>query len=482
MTRIALAAVLIAAGCAPAAKNERAGDGHPRPFTGPVAAPVEPVRLPPIASETLANGLEVLVLEDHELPIVSMTLLWTVGAEADPPDKAGLTSLTASLLRQGTRTRDARGIAEAIDFVGGSLEGGADVDSARVGVQVLSRDVELGLDLLADVATNPSFPEEEIADLKRVEIASVRQVHDDPSELGRRHLRRLIYGDDHPYARFPTEDSIAAITRADLVSWHATRFRPGVAILAIAGDVKASAILPRVRASFGVWERGDAKVPEIPEPPPAKRRIRIVDKPDLTQSSIRVAHLGIRRSAPDYHATIVANYILGGGTFSSRLLRVLRSQEGKTYGVGSGFTVHKGLGPFGVSTSTRTEETLATLELVLAEMERIREKGVTSAELEAAKRNLVGRYPSYFETPQGVVSEVLGAKLLGVPLSEIEAYRGRIAGLTLAEVNAAAARRFRPSDAVIVIVGNAEEIRGPIEAKLGPVEVVKWTEEPKGRM
>lgn len=471
MNRTVLWLGFLLSACAPA-----------RLVDAPLPAAPKAIELPALHEERLPNGLTVIVLEDHELPAVTMTLLWGHGADSDaePDDKAGLAALAATLLRQGTKTKSAVEIAEAIDFVGGSLEGTADVDSSRVGVQVLARDLDLGLALLADVATSPEFPQEEIDDFKRQTIAEIRQVYDDPGELGRRHLRRLIYGDEHPYSRFPTEASIASITRRDLVEWHSSRLRPDEATLAIAGDVTPAEIVPKVRDAFSGWTRGEAAPARIADAPQTKRRIRIVDKPDLTQSTIRVAHLGIRRRDPDYHAAVVANHILGGGTFSSRLLRVLRSEEGKTYGVGSGFTIHKGLGPFGVTTTTRTDETVATLDTVLAELEKMRASGVTPRELAAAKSHLVGIYPSHFETPEQVVGQVLAARLLDVPLVEVEQHRARVAALRIEDVNAAAKRRFRPAEAVVVIVGNAEEIRGALESKYGPVEVVKWTSEPKG--
>lgn len=446
----------------------------------PAPTPVpKPIVLPPIHEETLANGAATLLVENHEIPTVTLMVMWRHGTEADPADKVGLTAMTASLLRQGTKTRSAAKIAEEIDFIGGDLGGSADVDSATLTVQVLKKDLAKGLALLADVAQNPAFPQDEIDDLKRQEVAGVKQVFDDPAELSRQHLRVVVFGEDHPYAYFPSERSLGSITRADLVKHYETWFRPEHAIIGVAGDVTKEELAPQIAKAFGGWKaRGSAASVPPPRTPAAKRVVRLVDKDDLTQSSIRLALPGIARKSPDYHAALLMNYVLGGGSFSSRLLRVVRSEEGKTYGIGSGFTIHKHPAIFGISTSTRNAETVPTLDLVFRELQRIRAKGtgVRAEELAAAKANLIGRYPMSFETGDDVLGQVLGAKLHGLPMSEITEYRQKIASVTLEQVDAAAQKYLRPDEMAVVVVGRAADVKGPLEAKFGKVDVVDYLE------
>lgn len=471
---LALCALTLA-GC-PAEK--KTNDARPA-VPAAAATPLRKLALPPIHETRMDNGLEVLVVENHEIPTVTVTVFWKHGAETDPADKVGLTSLTASLLRQGTGRRSAEEIAETIDALGGSLSGSADLDSAEVSVSVLVKDLPVALDLLADVVKNPSFPQDEIEIARRQEIAGARQAFDDPPELTRRHLRVILYGEKHPYSFFPSERSLGSITRDDLVEHHRRWFGPRNAVVGVAGDVEKEEALAAVAKAFGDWT-GPEKMAEVafPDPPPAARAVRLVDKPDLTQSSIRVAAAGIDRKSPDFHAAVVMNYILGGGAFSSRLVKVVRSDEGKTYGIGSGFTVHKRRGIFGIGTSTRNAETVPTLELVMGELEKMRSEGtgVTPAELAAAKSNLIGSYPMRFETADDVLGRLLAAKLHGLPFEEITQYREKVAAVTLEQVNAAARKYLVPERMVIVVVGRSADVKAPLESRFGTVDVVNFLE------
>ncbi len=445
----------------------------------------EPNRLPPIVEETLPNGLRVLILPDHEIPAVTMTLLWAAGDEVDTPEKAGLATLAAALLRQGTRSRTAEAIAEEIDRVGGDLSGESAIDTTRLTLTVLSRDVAKGLDLLSDVAIRPVFPVRELEDLRRQAVAQVKQELDDPSSLAAKHGRALLFGKDHPYAVSATERSLRSIRREDLLLHYRTHLRPDNAYLAIAGDVDPAALAGPVRLAFGAWAspspRGGPAAPtrtEAAPDPVARRIVRLVDKPDLTQSTIRISMPGIERSSSDYHAARLMNFVLGGGSFSSRLVRVVRADEGKTYGIGSGFRVHRRKGEMAISTTTRSAETVATLDLVLREIDRMRRagSGVTPAELRLAQSNLIGSYPMQFETAADVVGKLLSARVFGLPLEEVTEQRRLLAAVTLEEVDAAAKRYLDPDRATIVVVGNASAIRAPLESRFGEIEVVHYLE------
>ena len=465
--------MLLAVAAASCGEAHRGPDRPPR-MSGAALRNPAPITLPKLHEETLPNGLTVMILEDHEVPAVSLSLLWPVGSASDPADKAGLGLLTASLLRQGTAKRTAAQIADEIDFVGGDLAADTGTETTSLGVTVLRTHLDVGLELLRDVTLHPTFPADEIEDLKRQLIAGTKQEFDDPSSLAAAHARTRLYGESNPYAFRMSERSLTAITRADILKHWEKHYRPDRAVLAVSGDVVPAQISTRLRALFAVWQPGAAPPPQFPAMPEPRRQVVLVDKPDQTQSHIRVMLPAIPRKHPDYHRAMLMNYVLGGGTFSSRLIRVVRVEGGKTYGIGSSFATYRKQGSIGIATSTRNAETVATIDLILQELTRMRDLGVTEVELRAAKSNLVGSYPLDLETPDDVLGEVIYARFHELPIREVTHYRGILADVPIAEVNDAAKKYLRVDDAVIVVVGRAEEIRAPLQARFGAVEEVGW--------
>ncbi|MBI3988754.1 MAG: insulinase family protein, partial [candidate division NC10 bacterium] len=297
-----------------------------------------------VAGELLAkrvvldNGLTLLVSEKQALPIVTVQVLIKAGSVLELKDKAGLANLAAELLTRGTKTRSALEISGAIEFVGGSLASWGGADSAPASLTVLKKDLDLGLDLLADILLNPVFAEEEIQRKVKETLAAIRKKQEEPGVVAEEALDTLVFG-DHPYGRpvEGAEESLPRITRTDLQTFHATSYRPERTIVAVVGDVGVEEIVAKFKARFGAWRRGDVPEPVLLSPPPLDGlKVKKINK-DLTQANIALGHLGISRGNPDYYAVQVMNYILGSGGFASRLMTNIREEKGWAYDIDSTF-------------------------------------------------------------------------------------------------------------------------------------------------
>lgn len=441
----------------------------------------EPIQLPPIKTITLENGLKVIVIEQPTLPIIQFSLRVRVGAIHEPTDRTGLATFTASMLRQGTTTRTADEISEAIDFVGGSLGASADVERTDVTARVLKKDLQVGLDLLADVVQNPSFPEKEMGIIRNQLIADVRSTQDDPESLAAAHLDFALFGTIHPLGRAMSEQSLNAITRDDLVTFHGMYYRPNNSVLAVAGDVKADEIIQLVKKAFGNWQRAD--IPPAPLPEPVKLqgyKVRFVHKPGQTQTHIEIGHFGLAVTDPDYIPTILANYVLGGGVFSSRLLQIIRSKAGKTYSIFSYFPSYSFPGYFRISTFTRNEQAFETLQLIVDEFKKFKEGGITQEELQAAQDNIAGSYILRLETLSGLATTVLNNDFYGFGMDRSRNWRKLIRSVTLEQANQAIKDRFDPENLAIVLLSDIKTLEGRTELipgiSLESVNVVNWLE------
>lgn len=478
MTRLALAIALVVAvsGCAPRSARVR---GIPAALVARAAPDTSPIVLPSMREKTLPNGLTLLVLEDHELPVASIALFWPTGDTSDPPGMGGLSSVASSLLRQGTATRSAQEIADAIESVGGDLTCGSEMEWTALQARVLSRDLDLALDLIADIAQHPAFPADELEQRRRAFLGMAKGRLDDPDVVAARFAAASVYGRGNPYAADMTESSLQKIRREDVVAHAAKVYGPSGAILAVSGDVDSATLLPALEKRLGGWTGAAAVQPEFPRMPEAKRQVLLVHKPGLTQSFIRVGLPAMSRRDPDYAAAVLVNNVLGG-SYSSRLTKVIRADGGKTYDVSSWFTTRREQGAFWLSTSTRTAETVATLDLVLREIERIRDMGVSPSELENAKSNIAGSVARGLETGSDVLGQLVTARLMDMPLSSVTDWRRRIVETPLAKVNASARRWLAVERARIVVVGDARQIGPLLERAYGRVEVVDFRADPAG--
>ncbi|MDB4966841.1 MAG: peptidase domain protein [Myxococcales bacterium] len=466
------------------AAPKSASKEDPNPWAGrgdlyvpPNMTPTTKVNLGQVGRATLPSGMMLISVPRHQIPAVDVTLAVRTPDTAEPTDKTGVAQFVATMLRKGTQRRTADQISDAIDFVGGAISAQAAGGGIYVSCHARTRDLALCLDLLADVAMNATFPESEMDQSRDELMSTVNGVKDNPQSLATWHAANVFFGDDDPRGRPMSKRSLESIDRKALVEYRDRWFAPNNAILAISGDIDDKTARPLINKSFGAWKK--KTVPPLTDPPARPMAsakvmpVRLVDKPDATQSTVVVIGPGIKHADPQFYAIRLMNYALGGGGFSSRLMKVVRSEGGKTYGVRSSFDAGREAGPFHASTFTRNAETAATLKIVLAEIAKMRETGPTEEELKAAKSNLIGGYGLRLETGADLAEELIGAEVDGLDSKYVAEYPARLEAVTLEKAATAAAQHLDPR--ALVIVGKAADV-GPMLKKAGysKIEVVNY--------
>jgi zinc protease len=427
----------------------------------PAPAAPRPFAFPKPFSRTLPNGVEVFVIPRDLQPAISMNLLIpTAGAFFDPPGKPGMAAMTASLLTQGTNRRSAQKIAEAIDFVGGSISATAESDTTSVSVTVLKRDFALAMDLLSDVVVNPTFPAEELARKRQQVLSSLEIEYADAGYLAQTVAARTLYG-LHPYGlpEDGTPDSVKAIQRRDVLDFHQQRYVPRGALLAISGDITPEEAFAVAEKYLGEWAgvAPEFTATEIPQPAQGLRFI-VVDKPDAAQTQVRAAGIGVARNNRDYLSLYVANRIFGGG-FNSRLNTRIRQEKGLTYGAYSQFLSRARAGSFVAGLSTKTESTAEATRLIVDLIGHMAPGEVTPQELAFAKDYLVGVFPMQSETPEQIAGRILSQALYGLPADYYQHYREKIQAVGAPQIKEVTPRYFDSASLLIVLVGNAGAFR-----------------------
>lgn len=424
---------------------------------------------------TLENGLELVVLEDHGLPRLEIGILLRRGAEIESTEEAGAVALMADVMERGAGARDALALARAVEEMGAELGVAAGMDSVSVELSGLSGDAEMLFDLLADVALRPRFDPGEVARARAETLAGFEQEKDDPSALLARRLSDTLY-DGHRYGLSVSgaPDPVGRLDATALRAMHRRLFVARNAIVYAVGDLTEQEAAAHVRARFGAWPAGEPPPPGPPPPgptPPA-RRVVLVDRPDLGQAQIALAHEGIARTDEARIPAGLMNTILGGGGFLSRLMSRVRADEGLAYGIGSGFALRRHPGPFVVSTSTRAPEAGRVVDIVLEELARLRSAAPSEDELRNARSLSAGRFVLGLETSAAIAGSLVELDVYGLPRDSLDTYRTRLNDVSLEEVREAALRLLHPDRMAIVAVGPAEVLRPQLE-RFGPVEVVK---------
>ena len=429
------------------------------------AAPVMSAELRPVRF-VLPNGLIVLFLEQHALPIVEAHTLVRVGSAQDPPDKAGLANLVSSLLDEGTTTHTSAQIAEQIEFVGGSIGARATEDYTSATVRILKKDVDLGLSLLADILQRPSFPKHEFERVRSEVIGQVISEKDEPGTVAIKAFNQVVFT-GHPY-RWPvtgSEETLAKISHQDVLSFHSQHYLPNQAILSIVGDLSPDEAAALVSKYFGVWKRGTASSPKLPKPHSLERAaVKLIDK-ELTQSSIMIGHVGINRSNPDYYAVSVMNQILGSGGFGSRLMDNIRDKQGLAYGVMSLFDARLVPGPFYISLQTRTEATNQAIAGVLHELRAMREAPVSDQELADAKAYLMGSFALRLDTTSKLAQTLGLVEFHNLGLDYFTHYPQWIERVTKEDVLRVAKQYLDPQRVALIVVGDQGKAKVRLETK-----------------
>ena len=429
----------------------------------PAPAAPRPYHFPHVTRRALANGLRVLVAENHNAPLASLRTLVRSGADHDTAELAGLASFTAELLDEGAGARDAVRLAEDLGLLGATLGSGADWDASYVSIDVLSRNVDEAFAILSDVDRRPMLPPSSLERLRSERLMELLQQRDEPAAIAAKRFSSLIYGTGaYGNTILGNPESVARIAAGDVRRYYAAHFVPNNCSIVIAGDVDTAKALDAAERLFGDWPA--AELPPRPTVVPqqfSEARIYLIDRPSAVQSEIRVGHIGVARTTEDYFALSVMNALLGG-VFNSRINLNLRERHGYTYGARSMFAFRRQPGPFVVSAPVRNEVTRESVSEVIAELRRIRTGDVEERELSDTKNYLMGVFPATVQSAGDVAGRLLDMELYDLPHDYFDRYRENIGGVMKEDIERVAKRYIDPDRAVIVIVGNATQIREPL--------------------
>ena len=411
-----------------------------------------------VKRSVLDNGLVLLIVERHNLPVVKVSVGIDAGNLHEPEDKAGLAGLVASLLTEGTVRRTSRQISEEIEFVGGSVDTGGGKDFVTANLSVLKKDIDLGFDILSDILLHPSFPEEEIGKKKDRIKGSLKAQEDDPSFVASKNFIHEVFG-SQPYGRLVsgTPETLDSITRDDLVQFHSAYYLPNNAVMAVVGDITGEEVQNLLKKYFSDWHSGQGAVYSLPLPGRAKGRKTVLIDKDLTQASIILGHRGVSRDDPDYYALSVMNYIFGGGGFSSRLMQNIREEKGLVYDIRSYFDANKYGGLFEVALQTKNGSANTAIEEVLREMNLIRTAPVSDQELSDAKSFLTGSFPMRIETSGRIAAFLVAVEYYGLGMDYIDRYPVYITSITKEDILRVAKKYLDPEHYVLVVVANQEK-------------------------
>lgn len=432
------------------------------------------ITLPPYKERTLDNGLRVFIMENRELPLVSLYLLIPAGSVQDAEGKGGAANLTGRLLTKGAGGHGADDIAETVENVGGRLDAFTSLEFTMVTGSFMSEDLTLALEYMGMIVLRPDFPAEELDRERNIVAAGIRRVKERPGSLASREFIRAMMG-DHPYGRpiSGSEKSVAGLAREDITGFHGRYYIPNGSILAVVGDIEWKKALGLVKREFGAWKKS-ADEPQYAIPLEMKgfpgRKLLVIDKPDLTQSQIRIGNIAAPMNTPDYFPLQVANTLLGGG-FTSRLVDEIRVNRGLTYGVSSYLYQLLRGGSFGVNTFTKNETLRETIDVALGELEKVRTELVGSEEIEKTKRYLSGLFPFELETNDALAWWLTRLSFFGLEDSFIENYRENIEGVGADDIKKAAEDYFHVDDCFMLILTNYEETKEQLEG-LGEITVV----------
>ncbi|HEV2864696.1 MAG TPA: insulinase family protein [Pyrinomonadaceae bacterium] len=428
----------------------------------PKEKPDPKLTLPAAQRRKLSNGLEVVVVEHHELPVVSFNLVTKMGAAGDPSGKAGLASLTADMIDEGTATRDSLAISDQLARIGSSLQVAAGWDSTTASMRTLTRHMDRALEIYSDVITNPAFPDKELQRLRAQRLAALRQQRDDPNSVAGLVFQTVLYGREHPYGHPLTGDeaSLQSLTGEDVRGFYDKFFRPNNSALIVVGDVKPDQVVAKLEKAFAAWKSAHVPAVDVSAAPVQREhgQIFIVDRPGSVQSVIQIGQVAVPRSSPDYFPLFVMNRILGGSS-SARINLNLREDKGYTYGAQSGFSFRRGAGPFIAAAPVQGFSTKESVAEFMKEIRGIRgEIPVTQAELEAAKQAIVRGFARNFETPDQIASQFELIVTYDLPDTYFNTYVERVQAVTLEDVNRVANRHLQPDRMAVVVVGDRSKI------------------------
>jgi zinc protease len=440
----------------------------------PAFNPQQPKRI------VLPNGLVVFLQEDHELPVIGGTIRFRGGSRSEPADKTGLLDIYGAVWRTGgTKTRTGDQLDDFLEARAARVETGSNSDSTSISFNCLKGDLDDVFTVFRELIFQPEFREDKILLSKRQLDGAISRRNDDPDEIAGREMVGLAYGKDNPYARDNEYATVAAVTRQDLIEWHAKYVHPNNAIIGIYGDFDSATMEARLREAFGNWPKGQQAEPPKIEFSPAKPGLYFVAKDDVNQSDIQMVALGIERNNPDFFAVSVMNEVLSGG-FSSRLVNNLRSKAGLAYsvsgGVGSSWD-HLGISSY--SMATKSASTKEAIEGMKKELVNLLNDPPTEVELKRAKDAILNSFVFNFDSKQKVLAEKMRYEFYGFPLDYLERYRSAIEKVSVEDVNRVAHKYVRTDQLAVLVIGNPGELGSQLTS-LGQVTPIDITIPPPG--
>jgi zinc protease len=470
------AVMLVAAVQAPIALAGGAVPGDPRQMRFPTVEfnPPEPERL------VLDNGIVVYLLEDHELPLITLNAMIRTGTWLDPADKVGLAAMTGALMRMGGSARmSADEVDDELEQMAATISISFGKESGSASLDVLKKDFPRGLQIFADLLRVPAFEASRVELARLQAIEGIRRRQDNPGSVAAREFAKLLYGPAHPSAREGTVESVKAITRDDLVAFHRTTVQPNGIILGVTGDFDKPTMLAMLREMFGDWAKGAVPILSIPDVPPGEASaaaVRFISK-DTSQTHVRMGHLSIKETDPDYVALAIVNDILGGGSFRSRLFNDVRTKRGLAYSVGSAFRAGShDQGVWYMRAETKLPSTQEVVNRFVANIERLRQEPVSDAELEEAKEAYVNSFVFSFTSAASIVSRFMDLEYDGLPKDWLQQIRDKVVKLTKEDILRAAQKHLHPDRLRLLAVGSGETLQ-KVLASFGEVKEIKLAPE-----
>ena len=452
------------------------GEAQNKPHEGLVYPPLNQPQPPVPDRFELGNGMIVYLLEDHELPIIDISVRIRTGSIYEPADKVGLASITGAVMRTGgTTSKTGDELDEILENLAASVETGIGSDSGSASMSVLKEDLDTGLSILADILMNPAFREDKI-ELEKVQHRSgIARRNDDPGGITRREFSKLIYGADSPYARTTEYDTINSITRDNLVAFYQKFFRPNNIILGVLGDFNSEDMLAKIQEAFKGWEPAEIDIPEKPQIPETYgKKIALVNKDDVNQTNIRMGHIGWFRKNEDYPSLVVMCQILGIG-FSSRLINSIRVEKGLAYSVGNNYGAGYDVpGVFLIACGTKSEATVTAIDAILIEVEKMRTEEVSDEELKQAIDGFMNSSVFDYDTKSEILSRALRYEYYEYPQDFVEQLMAGIREVTKADVKRVAVEYLQPDKFTLIAVGKASDFDKPLDT-LGDVTEVDIT-------
>jgi predicted Zn-dependent peptidase len=435
------------------------------------------IRLPEYKKVALPNGLTLLLMERHAVPVVSFQVMLRTGSTEDPAGKEGVGGITNDLLRKGTKSKSADQISAQLDFIGATFGSTESFDSLRVTAEFMKKDLATALPLLAEILRQPAFPQSEVEKLLQQRVDEIRSSKDEPDSVINDYYRTYLFG-KHPYSRAPggDEKTLPKLTRADIAGFYESHYVPENIVISVAGDFSAAELEKQLTEQFGSMPKKALAAKPLAAPETVKgRRLLLVDKDDATQTYFNIGNVGIERVNPDRVAVDVVNTLFGG-RFTSMINSALRIQSGLTYGAVSRFNRPRQRGPFFIFSYTQNETTEKAMDMALDILKQFHEKGPTEEQIKSSRSYIKGQFGPRVETTDELAGWMADLELYGLDRAEVDDYFARLDKVTLADARRVIQKYYPLEDLTFTVVGKSAEIAKVIKKYAPKMDTISITE------